>query len=163
MMGTRSGDIDPSLPAYIAEREQISIAEVDDLLNHRSGLRGVSGRSDDVRELLRAEAEGHRPSALALGMFCYRIRKAIGAYLAALGGAEAVVFGGGIGEHAATIRERICQSMDWCGMVLNPERNAAANGETRISSDDSRVAVWVVPSDEESVILSDTFACLTPH
>jgi acetate kinase len=160
MMGTRSGDLDPSLPAYIAEHEGISDAEVDALLNHRSGLKGVSDLSDDVRELLRAEAEGHAQSALALDMFCYRIRKEIGAYLAGLGGAEAVIFGGGIGEHAAPIRERACTGMEWCGIKLDPKRNAGIVGEGRISFDDSAVAVWVIRSDEESAIISDTYSCL---
>jgi acetate kinase len=161
MMGTRSGDLDPSLPEYIAQHESLRAEQVDDLLNRGSGLKGVSGRSADVRELLLAEAEGHTPSALALDMFCYRVRKAIGAYLAALGGAEAIVFGGGIGEHAVTLRERICQGMDWCGVALDADRNSAATGAARISASYSRVDVWVIPSDEESIILSDTYSCLS--
>jgi acetate kinase len=161
MMGTRSGDLDPSLPAYIAEHEGLTPDWVDDLLNRDSGLKGVSGRSGDVRELLRAESEGDERSTLALDMFCYRIRKAIGAYLAALGGAQAIVFGGGIGEHSATIRERICRGMKWSGVALDADRNNAATGEARISADISRVALWVIPSDEESVILSDTYSCVS--
>jgi len=163
MMATRSGDLDPSLPAFLASREHASEQEIERLLNRRSGLLGVSGRSDDVRVLLRAESEGDSRSALALDMFCYRVRKAIGAYFAVLGGADAVIFGGGIGEHQPVLRGRICEGLEFCGLLLDPARNAAAvRGEARISAEQSSTQVWVIPSDEESIIISDAVSTLFP-
>jgi acetate kinase len=164
MMGTRCGDMDPSLAGFIARREGITIAEVEDWLNTRSGLLGVSGISRDMRELLEAERQGDTQAALAVEMFCYRVRKYIGAYLAVLGGAEAVVFGGGIGENAPVVRARICNGMDWCGLTLDHDRNAATIGvEERISADDARVHVYVIPVDEGMIIARDTVWCLRQH
>jgi acetate kinase len=160
MMGTRSGDLDPSLPAFLGSHEDMSAEAVERLLNSESGLLGVSGHSDDVRGLLKAEKDGDERSGLALEMFCYRVRKTIGAYLAILGGTAAVVFGGGIGEHQPPIRDRICEGFGWCGLRLDSTRNTAASGETLISTDDSRIAVYVIPSDEESIIIDDTAECL---
>lgn len=159
VMGTRSGDVDPSLAGFLAEREGVEPAEAESWLNKRSGLLGVSGRSSDMRELLDAERRGDERSALAVEMYCYRVRKYVGAYLAALGGADAVVFGGGIGEHAASVRERICGGMGWCGLELDGARNAAAVGrEAQISSDRSRVGAYVIRVDEELLIARDTAA-----
>jgi acetate kinase len=161
MMATRSGDLDPSLPLFLAEGEGWSREQIDHLLNARSGLLGVSGRSNDVRVLLQAESEGDDRAGLALDMFCYRVRKAIGGYLAALGGAEAVVFGGGIGEHQPVLRVRICAGLGFCGLTLDEARNSAATGvEARISTDSSSIHAWVIPSDEESMIVSDTISVL---
>ena len=157
MMGTRSGDVDPSLAGFLARREGVDVEEADAWLNTRSGLLGVSGRSSDMRELLDAEAGGDERAALAVDMFCYRVRKYVGAYLAALGGADAVVFGGGIGENAPLVRARICAGMGWCGLTLDEDRNARTIGsEGRISVDDSRVHAYVVPVDEATVIARDT-------
>src|SRR5262249_8946663 len=108
VMGTRCGDADPSLPAFLAKRERVDVAEVEEWLNRRSGLLGVSGSSRDMRDLLQRQGQGDERARLAVEMFCYRVRKYIGAYLAVLGGADAVVFGGGIGENAAEVRARIC-------------------------------------------------------
>lgn len=161
MMGTRSGSVDPALIPYLARREGVEAAEVEGWLNRRSGLLGVSGSSRDVRELLKAEAGGDADAALALEMFCYGVRKQLGAYLAALGGADAVVFGGGIGENAPPIRERVCAGMGWCGLVLDPGLNERAVGaEARISADHSRVHAYVVPVDEETAIAEETARCL---
>jgi acetate kinase len=161
MMGTRSGDVDPSLAGYLARREGVDIEEAEAWLNTRSGLLGVSGRSSDMRELLEAEAAGDKRAALAVDMFCHRVRKYIGAYLAALGGADAVVFGGGIGENAPLIRVRICAGMGWCGLTLDEARNARTVGsEGRISTDDSRVRAYVIPVDEAAIIARDTALCL---
>jgi acetate kinase len=158
VMGTRSGDLDPAIPGVIARREEVELETVDDWLNHRSGLLGLSGTSADVRDLLAAEDPD---SILALDVYCYRVRKYLGAYLAALGGADAVVFGGGVGEHQAPIRERVCADMGWAGIELDSVRNQAAGGaEIRISAERSPVSVWVVPVDEESVIARDVAACL---
>ena len=161
VMGTRSGDVDPSLAGFLARREAMDIEEVEGWLNTRSGLLGVSGRSADMRELLDAEAGGDARAALAVTMFCYRVRKYVGAYLAALGGANAVVFGGGIGENAPSVRARVCAGMDWCGMALDQDRNSRTIGsEGRISADGSRVHAYVVPVDEEGIIAHDTHRCL---
>ena len=164
MMGTRSGDLDPSLPCFLARREGMEIEEVEDWLNTRSGLLGVSGRSRDMRDLLRAAQQGDRAAALAVEMFCYRVRKYIGAYLAVLGGADAVIFGGGIGENAPAVRALICDGMDWCGLRLDEERNAKAVGsEGRISVDDATVHAYVIPVDESIMIARETVRCLQNH
>ncbi len=161
MMGTRSGDLDPSLPGFLARREGVRIEEVEGWLNTRSGLLGVSGRSRDMRDLLEAERQGDARAGLALEMFCYRVRKYIGAYLAVLGGANALIFGGGIGENAAEVRSRICGGMDWCGLRLDEDRNAKTVGsEGRISADDARVHAYVIQVDEAVMIARETSRCL---
>ena len=157
MMGTRSGSVDPSLVGFLGRREGVDASEVEGWLNRRSGLLGISGTSRDVRELLDAEEDGDESAALALEMFCGRVRKQIGAYLATLGGADAVVFGGGIGENASPIRERVLAGMGWCGLHLDPERNTDAVGvEARISTDDSKLHAYVVSVDEEIEIARET-------
>ena len=159
VMGTRSGDLDPAILDYVASKEGLSLPEVEAVLNKQSGLLGISGLTNDMRELL-AEAEEHddRRAWLAIEMFSYRARKYIGAYLAALNGADAILFSGGIGENAAPIRAMICDGLEWLGVRLDAARNAATVGgaEGRISADDSRVEVWVVPTDEELLIARDT-------
>ncbi|MDY6917699.1 MAG: acetate/propionate family kinase, partial [Chloroflexota bacterium] len=161
VMGTRSGDIDPSVLGYLARSEGVDFAEVEEWLNTRSGLLGLSGRSRDMRELLEAESAGDAAAALAIDMFCYRARKYVGAYLAVLHGADAVLFGGGIGENAPAVRARICAGLEWCGLRLDRERNSSTVGtEGRITADDAPVHACVVPVDEASVIVSDTAGCL---
>jgi acetate kinase len=166
VMGTRSGDIDPSIVSYLSEREKVEPAEVERWLNQRSGLLGLSGRSNDMRELLRAvEQEGDQCAEFAVDLFCYRVRKYLGAYLAVLGGADAIVFGGGIGENAPEVRKRICRNVEWCGVSLHPDRNRTAVGLSagsggKISTDDSRVAVYVVAADEETWIAKETARCV---
>ena len=157
VMGTRSGDIDPSLVNFIARQERIGSDQVEDLLNKKSGLLGLSGRWRDMRELLKAEQDGDADAALAIDIFCYRARKYIGAYLAALGGADAVIFGGGIGENAPSVRSRILSGMERCGLSLDEVRNASAVGvEQCISADDSNIKAYVIPVDEASIIARDT-------
>lgn len=161
MMGTRSGDIDPSLAGFIAEREGISIADAESILNHDSGLKGVSGRSADMRDLLEAEAAGDARAGLAVEMFCYRVAKAIGAYFVALGGADAIVFGGGIGENSAEVRRRVCEHLAALGIALDAAANAAAVGiETAIHAQASSSRVWVTPVNESIIIARDTIDCL---
>ncbi len=161
VMGTRSGDLDPALVPFLAERERSSAEEIVETLNERSGLAGVSGISRDVREIEKAAEAGNERARLAIELFCYRARKYLGAYLAALGGADAVVFGGGIGEHRPGIRARILEGLDALGITLDPERNLAlGEGAGRISADGSRTEVWVVATDEESVIARDAAALL---
>jgi acetate kinase len=154
MMARRSGDLDPAIVGYLARSEKLSLAEVERLLDEQSGLLGVSELSADMREL---EAEAARdpqgPAALAIRMFCYRVRKYIGAYLAVLGGADAVIFAGGIGEHSALVRAEVCAGLKRLGIILDPGKNAAAGaGEASISTDDSPVKVQVIPLDEELYI-----------
>jgi acetate kinase len=163
VMGTRSGDLDPAILDYLAAKEGLSLPELETLLNKQSGLLGISGLTNDMRELL-AEAEEHddRRARLAIEIFCYRARKYIGAYLAALGGADAVLFAGGIGENAAEIRARICAGLEWAGIRLNAERNQALIGgrEGLASPESARPEVWVIPTDEELLIARDTFRVL---
>ncbi|HKY71710.1 MAG TPA: acetate kinase [Nitrospira sp.] len=167
VMGTRSGDVDASIVTYLAEREKVEPAEVEQWLNERSGLLGVSGRSNDMKELLRAvEQERDERAKLAIELFCYRARKYLGAYLAVLGGADALIFGGGIGENAPEIRERVCFAMEWCGVSLDHARNQAAVGlpagsGARISTEGSRPSVYVVAADEETWIAMETARCLS--
>jgi acetate kinase len=163
VMGTRSGDIDPSLVNYIARCEKISSNEAEDLLNRKSGLLGLSGKWRDMRELLRDEAAGDAAASLAIDIFCYRARKYVGAYLAALGGADAIILGGGIGENAAPVRARILSGMEWCGLTLDEKRNEAAvategciDNNGCISADGSNIKAYVIPVDEASVIARDT-------
>ena len=166
VMGTRSGDVDASIVSYLSEQEKVEPAEVERWLNERSGLLGLSGRSNDMRELLRmAEHEQDKRAEFAIDLFCYRVRKYLGAYLAVLDGADAVVFGGGIGENAPDVRERICRNMKWCGLELNRDLNRAAVGLTpghaaKISTDGSRLAAYVVAADEESWIARETVRCV---
>jgi acetate kinase len=164
MMGTRSGDLDPAILDFISGKEGLSLGEVDSLLNKQSGLLGVSGLTADMRELL-AEAAEHddRRAKLAIELFCYRVRKYLGAYLAAMNGADAIVFAGGIGENAPTIRERICAGLDWLGIDVDPEQNSVLTGgkEGRIDRVGSRVELWVIPTDEELLIARDTWRVVT--
>ena len=161
VMGTRSGDVDPALVGHLTRTEQVPVQQVERWLNERSGLLGLSGRSQDMRDLLERERDDPR-ARLAVDVFCYRARKYLGAYLAVLGGADAVVFSGGIGEHAPEVRARICAGMEWIGLVLDPARNAAAlGGEGRLSPDGARLPVIVIPADEERVIAQDTMNWLT--
>ena len=154
VMGTRSGDLDPALVAHLARHEGID--EVESLLNTRSGLLGVSGISSDMRELI-AVYEKNPRARLAIDVFCYRARKYLGAYLAALEGADAVVFSGGIGEHLPLIRKEICGGMEWCGLLLDERQNDSVVGtEGRISRSEARIQVFVIPSDEEAVIARAT-------
>jgi acetate kinase len=162
VMATRSGDIDPSLPGFLADAEGMPISEIESMLNRRSGLLGLSGLSSDMRDLLAAERDGDPHSALAVDVFCYRVRKYIGAYIAALGGAEAVVFGGGIGENSPPIRRRICEGMNWCGLRLDDQRNEAAEGaEVTIHAEDAAIRAYVIPVDEAAIIAREVEACLS--
>ena len=149
MMGTRSGDIDPGLAGFLARTGRLSTKQQDHLLNHESGLLGVSQISADVRDLLAVESTDSR-AAEALELFCYQARKCIGAYAAALGGLDTLVFTGGIGEHAPVIRERICAGLAFLGIHIDAMRNAA--NAALISADAARVRVHVIATDEELII-----------
>jgi acetate kinase len=160
VMGTRSGDIDAALLDYIAAKEGLTLPQVEALLNNQSGLLGISGLTNDMRDLL-AEAHENRDrrATLAIEIFCYRARKYVGAYLAALGGADAIVFAGGIGENSPEIRRRICEGLQWAGLHVDDAANETlvAGKEGRFSTGESTLAAWVVPTDEELLIARDTF------
>jgi acetate kinase len=160
MMGTRSGDLDPAILDFISAKEGLSLRDLDLMLNKQSGLLGVSGLTADMRELLDEAAEhDDRRARLAIDLFCYRVKKYLGSYLAAMNGADAIVFAGGIGENAATIRERICTELDWLGISADPVKNNALTGgaEGRFDRDGSRAELWVIPTDEELLIARDTW------
>ena len=158
MMGTRSGDVDPALFPFIARHKKLSVTEVDNLLNTQSGLLGVCGMGD-MRDVHAAREKGDERAQLAFEMFAYRVKARIGAYLAVLGRADAVVFTAGIGENDAAVRAAACEGLEGLGIELSPERNRAReSGVRRISTDDSRVAVLVVPTDEELEIAQATRA-----
>ena len=160
VMGTRSGDLDPAILDFISVKEGLSLRDMDTVLNKQSGLLGLSGLTADMRELLDEEdANDDRRARLAIDLFCYRARKYIGSYIAALNGVDAVVFAGGIGENSPDVRERICTGMDWLGVQADPDRNGLLrNGaEGRFDRDGSRVELWVVPTDEELLIARDTW------
>ncbi|HEX8275240.1 MAG TPA: acetate kinase [Longimicrobiaceae bacterium] len=160
VMGTRSGDVDPAVLDYVAAKEGLSLGEVEALLNKQSGLLGISGLTNDMRELL-AEAEEHddRRAWLAIEIFCYRARKYVGSYMAALGGADAIVFTGGVGENSAAIRGQICRDLEWAGIRVDDAANRATVGgaEGRISPEGAGTEVWVIPTDEELLIARDTW------
>ena len=158
MMGTRSGDVDPSLVFHVMHKEDLTEHQAMTMLNKHSGLYGVSGISNDMAELLDQEAKGHERARLAIDMFCYRVRKAIGAYLAALGGADAVIFSGGIGENAPIVRARCVTGLAPFGVALDAAKNdeAVKGREGDVSAADSAVRTLVVPTNEELVIARDT-------
>lgn len=163
VMGTRSGDIDPAILDYLADKEGFSMREIEGMLNKQSGLIGISGLTNDMRELLaEANENNDRRARLAIELFCYRARKYIGAYLAAMNGADGILFTGGIGENAAEIRQRICDGLQWMGIELDTAKNEKMTGrrEGIISADKSRVAVYVIPTDEELLIARDTVRCV---
>lgn len=160
VMGTRSGDIDAALVDFIAAKDGLTPAQAENLLNKQSGLLGISGLTNDMRDLLAEARENNdRRAKLAIEMFCYRARKYIGSYLAAMGGADAVVFAGGIGENSPEIRARVCEGLEWAGLHVDPARNEQlVNGyEGKFSTEQSTLEAWVVPTDEELLIARDTY------
>jgi acetate kinase len=154
LMGTRSGDLDPSLILYIMGKEELSLNEASTLLNKHSGLIGISGESSDMREILAAVKDEQKRSVYAFDLFCYRIKKYIGAYASAMGGLDALVFTGGIGENAIEVREEVCKDMNFIGIDLDRTRNES--NQEIISSDSSGVTVFRIPTNEELVIAKDT-------
>jgi len=162
MMGTRCGDMDPGVVLYLMNMLHSSAPRLEDILNRESGLQGVSGISNDMRDLIEKREAGDRRASLAVEMFCYRVRKYIGAYMAVLDGAHAIIFTGGIGENAYKIRAEICQGLHSLGVDIDPEKNQAMVGtEGEVSSAESRVKVWVIPTNEELLIARDTARCIS--
>lgn len=162
VMGTRSGDIDPSIAEFLHHKEGLDADDFDAMLNRQSGLLGVSGLTHDMRDLLAEEKEhGDRRATLAIDLFCTRVKKYVGAYLARMNGADALVFTGGIGENSAVIRARICAELDALGIALDPARNEATvdGKEGDIASANARVRVFVIPTNEELLIARDTVRC----
>jgi acetate kinase len=157
MMGTRSGDIDPAIILRVMSTEELSLHEANTLLNKHSGLMGISGRSSDMREIIDAMKSGRERSRLAFEMYCYRIKKYIGAYMAAMNGADAIVFTAGVGENSPDVRKDVLKDLDWFGIKIDEEKNTALIGkEGVISADDAKVKVLVIPTNEELVIAKDT-------
>ena len=159
-MGTRSGDIDPAIIPFLVQEEGLGVEEIHTILNKRSGLLGISGVSNDMRNVHEQAEHDHTRAQLALAIFAYRVKKYIGAYMAALGGLDVLVFTGGIGENAAFMREAICRNLAELGIMLDPAKNedSVQRGRRDISTDGAPVRVLIVPTDEEAMIARDTMA-----
>ena len=158
VMGTRCGDIDPAIVKFLAENENLSLKEVDDMMNKKSGVDGISGVSSDFRDLEKAEAEGNERAKLALDMFVYSVRKFLGQYVVAMGGVDAIVFTAGIGENTPMMREAILKNTEFLGIEVDSEKNnqAIRGAQMEISSDSSKVKVLVIPTNEELMIAKET-------
>ncbi len=164
LMGTRSGDIDPGIMLYVMGKEELNLAEINTLLNKHSGIDGLSGLSSDMREVEEAWVEGKHDRAIkAFDVYNYRIKKYIGSYAAALGGVDALVFTGGVGENSPITRRIACEGLDFMGLTIDDEKNENAKGETIISTDDSRGAILKIPTNEELVIALDTEQIVNEH
>ena len=160
MMGTRSGDIDGGAVTYIMEKEGLDANGISNLLNKKSGVLGVFGKSSDMRDLESSAAAGEPRALLAESMYFYRIKKYIGAYAAALGGVDVIVFTGGVGENQANARSGACEGLEYMGVKIDLKKNKTRGEEAIISADDSKVKVVVIPTDEELMIASDTMEIL---
>lgn len=162
IMGTRCGDVDPGMIGFL-QRDGMTSAQIDEMLNKKSGLLGLSGVSSDMREVLRAADQGNHRALLALKAFCYRVRKYIGAYVASLGGLDAVIFTGGIGQGSAVVRAFALQGLECMGITLDDKRNNEARGNdvSVISTDDSKVSVLVIPTDEERMMAREALRTLS--
>jgi acetate kinase len=157
LMGTRSGDLDPAIILHIMAREELSLHEANTLLNKHSGMQGISGVSSDMRDIIEELNKGNAGAKLAFDIYCYRIRKYIGAYAAVMGGLDVLVFTAGVGENAPVVRKASCENLEFLGIKIDDQRNSQTIGkENIISTDDSKVKVWVIPTNEELVIAQDT-------
>ncbi|MBC5788474.1 MULTISPECIES: acetate/propionate family kinase [Clostridiaceae] len=157
LMGTRSGAVDPSVVTYIMEKENLTPAQMSDLLNKKSGYLGVSGVSSDDRDLKAAAEEGNKRAQITREIQSYQIKKYIGSYAAAMGGVDAIVFTGGIGEHNAELRYNVCSDMEFMGIAIDAAKNEEMNAkEAKVSAENSKVQVWVIPTNEELLIAQDT-------
>ena len=156
VMGTRCGDLDPAAVPFLMEAEDLSPQEMDDIMNNESGLLGVSGISSDMRDIEAAAEEGKKQAEIAYDMFVYRVKKYIGSYAAAMNGVDAVVFTAGIGENGIGIREDICEDLDYLGIELEAEKNDVRGVTQEISTAESDVKLYTIPTNEELVIARDT-------
>ena len=157
VMGTRSGDIDPAIVTYIREKENLAPGEANNILNKKSGVLGVSGVSSDFRDIEAAVEEGNERAELALRMFAHRVKHYIGAYIAEMNGVDAIIFTAGVGENDISMREIICSDLENLGIKLDPIKNKVRGQETVINSDESKVALLLIPTNEELMIARDTF------
>jgi acetate kinase len=156
LMGTRSGDIDTSIILYIMAKEGLNYSEANTLLNKHSGLQGISGVSSDMREVIKEMNEGNKKAKLAFDVFCYRVKKYIGSYIAALGGLDALVFTGGIGENSPDVRKAICEGLEYLGIEFDKSANSSKDKEKAITTDKSHASVFVIPTNEELMIAIET-------
>ena len=156
VMGTRTGDMDPAVVLYIMDKQKLSPQEMNTLLNNKSGVKGISGISNDMRQIMEKAEEGNNRAQLALDIFAYRIVKYIGSYVAAMGGADAIIFTGGIGENSVAVRAKILEPLAFLGAELDSVRNGSDAKEKVITKDGSRIATWVVPTNEELMIAQKT-------
>jgi len=161
IMGTRSGDLDPSIVTYVMGKEGLDVREMNALLNKHSGLVGVSGESSDMRELEQAVEEGNKRAKNAFNLYTYRIKKYVGSYIAALGGLDALVFTGGIGENSVAVRKAVCEGMQYLGLDIDLQKNESVKGKVDISAENSKAKVLVIPTNEELVIALDTEMIVT--
>ena len=161
VMGTRSGDIDPAIVTFIREKENLPQGVANEILNKKSGVLGISGVSSDFRDIEEAVAEGNERAALALKVFAHKVRFYIGAYIAEMNGVDAIIFTAGVGENDITMREVICHNLGNLGIKLDPLKNKVRGKETIISTDDSRVKILLIPTNEELMIARDTYNIVT--
>ncbi len=162
VMGTRTGSVDPSAVTFVAEKHGFTPKEMSDYMNKKSGFLGVSGVSSDNRDITAAAEHGDKKAKLVTEMLVYEIKKYIGSYAAAMNGLDAVLFTGGIGENAAEVREAVCADMDFFGIKIDNELNKTVHGKlTKLSTADSKIEVWVVPTNEELLIARDTLALIS--
>ena len=161
VMGTRSGDIDPAIVTYIREKENLPQGKVNEILNKKSGVLGISGVSSDFRDLEEAVSNGNERAALALKVFAHKVRFYIGAYIAEMNGVDAIIFTAGVGENDAMMREIICNNLGNLGIKLDPVKNKIRGKETIISADDARVKLIMIPTNEELMIARDTYNIVT--
>ncbi|MFH1686140.1 MAG: acetate kinase [bacterium] len=157
LMGTRTGDLDPAIILHLMGREELTLHEASTLMNKHSGLAGISGVSSDMREIEEEAKKGHQNAKLALDVFCYRLKKYLGAYAAAMGGLDTLVFTAGVGENSPLVRAKTCENLDYLGLKLDPAKNKSMTkgSEADIAADDSRVRILVIPTNEELVIARD--------
>ena len=160
VMGTRSGDIDPAVVSFIMEKENASMAGVMDILNRQSGVLGISGVSPDFRDLEKAAEEGHERAHLALTVFAYSVARGIGSLIPSINGLDALAFTAGIGEHSPHMRQRICSFLSWLGIILDEDKNDKGDNERMISKQESKINVFVIPTDEEKMIAEESWAVL---
>ncbi len=158
IMGTRSGSLDPSIVELLMEKEKLNFKQIVDLLNRKSGLLGLSGLSGDVRDLEKAAKEGNRRAQVALDVHTHQIKKFIGSYIYILGGVDAIIFTAGVGENSVRCREEVCRHLEFLNTKLDPEKNRNAKGECLINTDDSKVKIAVIPTNEELMIARDIVA-----
>ena len=161
MMGTRTGTLDPSALTYIAEKENLSPADVNRICNKESGMLGISGISNDNRDITAAAAAGNERAQLAVDMQRYEILKFVGSYIAAMNGVDAIAFTGGIGENDPDLRKYVCDNLSFMGVKIDNEKNSVRGKEIKISTDDSKVNVYVIPTNEELAIARDTLAIIS--